>query len=69
MKPSYKNFDQIETELQLLDLQRKVAWEELKMVKTEFKEDFRPLNWVETLLKGAGKYGVFVLFRKLFTKG
>ncbi|HLV39584.1 hypothetical protein [Xanthomarina sp.] len=68
MKPSYTNFKQIETDLKLLNLQRKVSWEELKLIKTEFKEDLRPFNWVETLIKGAGKYGVFVLFRKLFRK-
>ncbi|MEO8934188.1 MAG: hypothetical protein ABI295_07755 [Xanthomarina sp.] len=68
MKPSYTNFDQIENDLKLLDLQRKVAWEELKMMKTEFKEDFKPFNWVESLIKGAGKYGVFMIFRKFLSK-
>ncbi|GGG58355.1 hypothetical protein [Bizionia arctica] len=68
MKPSYKNFEQIETELQLLDLERQVAWEELKLLKTEFKEDFRPLNWVEPIIKGASKYGLIMLIKKIFFK-
>ena len=68
MKPLYTNFEQIETDLRRFDLERKVAWEELKLIKTEFKEDFRPFNWVEPIIKGASKYGVFMLLRKLFTK-
>ncbi|MCX7547232.1 DUF6327 family protein [Xanthomarina sp. F1114] len=68
MKPSYTNFDQIENDLKLLDLQRKVAWEELKVVKTEFKEEINPLNWIENFLSRTGKYGVFVFLRKLLLK-
>ena len=37
MKPLYTNFEQIETDLRRFDLERKVAWEELKLIKTEFK--------------------------------
>ncbi|MCX7550087.1 hypothetical protein [Xanthomarina sp. F2636L] len=68
MKPTYTNFEQIETDLKRLYLERKVAWEELKLLKTEFKESFRPFNWVEPIIKGASKYGVFVLLRKFFLK-
>ena len=68
MKPSYTNFDQIETDLKRLDLQKQVAWEELKLLKTEFKEGFRPLHWVESTVKIAGKYGVFLLLKKFISK-
>lgn len=68
MIPSYTNFEQIETDLKRLDLERKVAREELKLLKKEFKEDFRPLNWIEPVIKGVSKYGLFVLIRKLFIK-
>ncbi|MFC5195585.1 hypothetical protein ACFPH8_09620 [Bizionia hallyeonensis] len=68
MKPPYTNFQDIEIELKQLNLERKIAWEELKLLKTEIKDDFRPYNWIEPLIKGASKYGVFVLFRKLFSR-
>ncbi|SFN74117.1 hypothetical protein SAMN04487989_103136 [Bizionia echini] len=68
MKPNYTNFNDIEADLKLLNLERKIAWEELKLLKTELKDDFRPYNWIEPIIKGASKYGVFVLFRKLFSK-
>ncbi|OBX21129.1 MULTISPECIES: hypothetical protein [Bizionia] len=68
MKPPYTNFHDIETELKQLNLERKIAWEELKLLKTEIKDDFRPYNWIEPIVKGASKYGVFVLFRKLFSR-
>lgn len=68
MKQAYTNFEQIETDLKRLDLERLVAWEELKLLKTEFKEDLRPLNWVEPIIKGASKYGLFMLLRKLFSR-
>ena len=68
MKPYYTNFDDLETEIKQLSLERQIAWEELKLLKTEVKDDFRPYNWIEPIVKGASKYGVFMLFRKLFSR-
>ncbi len=68
MKPHYTNFDDLETEIKQLSLERQIAWEELKLLKTEIKDDFRPYNWIEPIIKGASKYGVFMLFRKLFSR-
>ncbi|OBX27071.1 hypothetical protein LX77_00548 [Gelidibacter algens] len=65
---SYKSFDDIDYELNKLKLEREIAWEELKVVKNEFQEDLRPFNWVSTGLKFAGKYGVFVLLKKIIGK-
>lgn len=65
---TYKSFDDIDYELNKLKLEREIAWEELKGVKHEFQEDLRPLNWVSSGLKFAGKYGIFVLLKKLIRK-
>ena len=39
--------------------------EELKLVKQEFKEDLSPANWVQSLLKVAGKIGMYRLAKKV----
>ncbi len=65
---TYKSFDDIDYDLNRLKLERDIAWEELKGVKHEFQEDLKPLNWVSTGLKFAGKYGMFVLLKKLIRK-
>lgn len=65
---TYKSFDDIDYDLNRLKLEREIAWEELKGVKHEFQEDLRPFNWVSTGLKFAGKYGMFVLLKKIFRK-
>lgn len=61
---AYKSFDEIDYELNKLKLERQIAWEEIKGVKYEFQEDMKPLNWVSTAIKLAGKYGIFVLLKK-----
>lgn len=66
MKPFYSNFQQIEIQLKQLDLERKIAREELKLLKIGLKDDFQPFKWVEPIVRGASKYGVFMLIRKLF---
>ena len=64
----YKSFDDIEYDLNRLKLEREIALEELKGIKHQFQEDLKPLNWVSTGLKFAGKYGIFVLIKNLFRK-
>ncbi|TDU39567.1 hypothetical protein BXY82_1594 [Gelidibacter sediminis] len=65
---TYQSFDEIEYDLNKLKLERQIAWEELKGVKHQFQEDIQPLNWVSSGLKFAGKYGIFVILKKLFRK-
>lgn len=64
----YKSFDEIEYDLTRLKLEQQIAWEEIKGVKNEFKQDIQPLNWVSTGMKVAGKYGAFVLLKKLMKR-
>ena len=65
---SYNSFEEIEYDLQRLKLERQIGVEKLKKVKTEFSENFKPLNWVTSTAKFAGKYGVFMLAKKIFKK-
>ncbi len=65
MKP-YQTFEDIETDLKRLDLERHIAWEEMKLLKSEFQEDLKPANWLQTVLNIAGKYGLFLLAKRIF---
>ena len=65
---TYKSFDEIDYDLNRLKLERQIAWEEIKGVKNNFQEEMQPLNWVNTGMKVAGKYGILVLLRKLISK-
>lgn len=64
----YKSFDEIDFDLNRLKLERQIAWEEMKGIKNDFQEDMKPLNWVNTGLKVAGKYGFIVLLKKLIRR-
>ncbi|WP_452219647.1 DUF6327 family protein [Lacinutrix salivirga] len=62
---TYNSFDDIDADLKRLNLERQIAWEELKLVKEEFKEDLSPLNWVSSALRAVGKMGGFMLLKKI----
>ncbi|PQV47432.1 hypothetical protein CLV33_107220 [Jejuia pallidilutea] len=61
----YENEESIERALKVLDLERQIAWEEIKAVKEEYKEDFRPYNWIQTGVKLLSKYGAMILLKKI----
>lgn len=65
---TYSTFEEIENDLKRLRLERDIAWEELKLVKNEYKEDLKPMNWVSSALKLTGKYGFIALIRKWLFK-
>ena len=65
---TYTTFDDIEKDLKRLKLERDIAWEELKLMKNEYKEDLKPMNWVSTAVKLTGKYGFIALIRRLIFK-
>lgn len=62
---TYNSFKEIDNDLKKLSLERQIAWEELKLVKNDFKEDIKPLNWVSSALKAASKMGGFMLLKKI----
>lgn len=65
---TYKSFDEIDYELNKLSLEKQIAWEEIKGLKHKFAEEMKPLNWISTGIKYAGKYGVLVLLKRLIRK-
>ena len=65
---SYKSFDEINYDLNRLHLERQIALEEMKGIKNAFQHDMKPLNWVSTGLKLAGKYGILVLLKKFIKR-
>ena len=65
---AYRSFEEIEYDLQRLKLERQIGFEKLKEVKKEYAENFKPLNWVTSAAKFAGKYGVFMIVKKIFQK-
>jgi hypothetical protein len=62
----FESFQDIETELKRLDLERNIAFEEMKLLKSEFKDDLKPANWLSTIFNVAGKYGFYVLLKRFF---
>jgi len=61
----YQSFEEIETDLKRLNLERKIALEEMKLLKTEFQDNLKPSNWVvSTVLGVASKYGFYWLLKK-----
>lgn len=62
----YNSKDQINEELKRLTLERQIAWEEIKGLRYELKEDLEPYNWVNTAISALKKYGLLYMIRKLF---
>ena len=62
----YSNLKQINNDLKLLDLERKIAYEELVGVKNDFEELTKPLSWVSSFVKFGSKYGLLLLVKKMF---
>ncbi|QNM85589.1 hypothetical protein H9W90_00250 [Polaribacter pectinis] len=63
---NYQNFEEIDRDLKKLSLERKIALEELKIVKSDFEESLRPLSMLQSVFKFASKYGVLLLVKKIF---
>ncbi|KZS38868.1 hypothetical protein AWE51_14910 [Aquimarina aggregata] len=66
MKKTYTSFKEIEQDLRKLNLQRQIHLEEVKLIKSEFKEELQPYQWVSTIFSAVKKYGTFYLIKKLF---
>ncbi|MFL0353721.1 hypothetical protein [Xanthomarina sp. GH4-25] len=62
----YQSFEDIETDLKRLSLERNIALEEMKLLKSEFQDDLKPANWIQSAIKTAGKYGLFLLAKRFF---
>ena len=62
---TYKNSESIERDLEILNLERQIAYEELKSLKEDYKQDLQPLNWIQTGAKIVGKLGGMLLLKKI----
>jgi len=62
---NYSNFKEINHDLKRLDLERQIALEEIKGLKSEVKEDLSPYNWLATAMSAVKKYGILYLVRKI----
>ncbi|WP_062055397.1 DUF6327 family protein [Aquimarina longa] len=66
MGKTYTSFKEIEKDLHKLSLQRQICLEEMKLLKSEFKKELQPYQWVSITLSAIKKYGIFYMIKKLF---
>ncbi|MFD2565136.1 DUF6327 family protein [Aquimarina rubra] len=66
MAKTYSSFEEIEHDLKKYDLQRQISLEEIKLLKTELKEDLQPYQWVSTIFSAVKKYGIYYLIKRIF---
>ena len=57
----YRTQEDIKRDLRRLQLEKQIAWEELKVVKSDFKETLQPYTWLQTGFKMASKVGVMMI--------
>lgn len=65
---TYTSFVELEKDLKKLELEKEIAKEELKIVKYNFEEYLKPINWVSSIIKTLSKYGVLYLIKNTFKK-
>jgi hypothetical protein len=63
----YKSFSEIEFDLKRLNLERQIAFEELKGIKGDYAESLKPANWLQTAFKYVFKIGSLMLVKKAVT--
>ena len=65
----YKNTESIERDLRILDLERKIALEEIKTLKQDYQENLNPMNWIPSSFKWAAtKYSTNFILNKILGK-
>ncbi|MDY7396627.1 DUF6327 family protein [Aureibaculum sp. 2210JD6-5] len=64
----YNSFDEIDYELKRLNLERKIAWEEIKQSGNEVQDSLTPSGIMSPILGGIKKFGIFFLLKKLFKR-
>tara|TARA_R110001592_G_scaffold58446_4_gene177032 strand:+ start:507 stop:710 length:204 start_codon:yes stop_codon:yes gene_type:complete len=66
MIKTYQSFDEIDRDLKRLSLERQIAIEELKMVKSDFEKALRPISILNSVFGFVRKYGILLLIKKMF---
>ncbi|MHB0755212.1 DUF6327 family protein [Polaribacter sp. M15] len=62
---TYTSFAEIEKDLRKLELEKEIAKEELKIVKHNFEEFLKPVNWLTSAFRTISKYGILMLIKKI----
>ncbi|WP_035483127.1 hypothetical protein [Gaetbulibacter saemankumensis] len=65
MMKEYNTFEDIDTDLKRLNLERQIAIEELKLVQIKIEEEFKPYNLILTAFKVVSKIGLFKILKKI----
>jgi len=63
---TYKNFKEINNHLRQLSLEKQIALEELKLVKSDFEENLKPITIISNLVTAFGKFGTLMFIKKIF---
>lgn len=61
----FKTEEDIERALKKLNLEKQIAWEELKGIKGDFKEAIQPPHWLQTGYRMFSKFGMMMLLKKI----
>lgn len=61
----YKTYEDVQRDLKLLNLERHIAWENMKLQKNKIGDELQPKQWMVTVYKVVQKYGVYILMRRL----
>lgn len=64
----YNSFNEIDFELKRLNLERKIAWEEIKQSGNEVQESLSPYSWVKPTINAIKKFGILFLLKKIFKR-
>ncbi|MDN3620792.1 DUF6327 family protein [Polaribacter undariae] len=62
----YQSFDEINTDLRQLSLEKQIALEELKLVKSDFEESIKPMTLISNVVTALGKFGTLMFIKKIF---
>ena len=65
---TYKNFESIERDLKILNLERKIALEEIKHLKYDYQDCLKLPNWLQSGIAILGKMNTLLLLKKVIKK-
>jgi len=65
MEKNISSFEDIENNLRILNLRRKIALEEVKIAKSSLAQNLNPVEWINPdLIKSTSKLGLLYLLKK-----
>ncbi|TNJ45397.1 hypothetical protein KFZ70_06190 [Tamlana fucoidanivorans] len=64
----YHNLESVERDLKILNLERKIALEELKHLKKDYEDSVKLPQWLQTGVELGSKLSTFLFLRKLFKR-